>query len=60
MSGTIPEPSSEAVRRPPRRAADGSTAVTVKEHARAPAPHPTQLGFHGQFYRDGEPTRSMA
>ena len=35
-------------------------AATFAERARAPTPHPIPFGFHGQFYRDDEPTRSMA
>lgn len=44
---------------------EGSTllvldAESMTELARAPLPHRLPYGFHGQFYSDREPTRSMA
>lgn len=35
-------------------------AATMSELARAPLPHRVPYGFHGQFYADDAPTRSMA
>jgi carotenoid cleavage dioxygenase-like enzyme len=35
-------------------------AETMTELARAPLPHRLPYGFHGQFYSDCDPTRSMA
>mgnify|MGYP006279056033 CR=1 FL=1 len=35
-------------------------ATTMTELARAPLPHRLPYGFHGQFYADGDPVRSMA
>jgi len=35
-------------------------ATTMAERARARLPHRLPYGFHGQFYADGDPVRSMA
>jgi carotenoid cleavage dioxygenase-like enzyme len=35
-------------------------AAEFRERARAPLPHRLPYGFHGQFYRRGDPTRSVA
>jgi carotenoid cleavage dioxygenase-like enzyme len=35
-------------------------AATLTERARAPLPHRLPYGFHGQFYGDPDPGRSMA
>jgi len=35
-------------------------SATMTERARAPLPHRLPYGFHGQFYADGDPVRSMA
>jgi len=35
-------------------------AATMTELARAPLPHRVPFGFHGQFYGDADPGRSMA
>jgi len=35
-------------------------AATFEERARAPCPHPLPYGFHGQFYDDRDPVRTVA
>ena len=35
-------------------------AASLTERARAPLPHRVPYGFHGQFYGEPDPGRSMA